>query len=126
MWRRGCSREGGWRRLPGRGVLDQSRVTPEAPLGLGVGPHLPGLRARRKAVWLEQNKMSHPSHENVLHLRMCFVSSKTQGFFIPAFQMAKGRFLKWRLPRELGCTGLGSPGQGATGGRGGTGRVGLY
>lgn len=52
-----------------------------------------------------------------------FVSSKTQGFFIPASQMGKRRFLKWRFPSESGCAGLGSPGQGAVGGAG---RADLY
>lgn len=55
-----------------------------------------------------------------------FVSSKTQGFFILASQMGKGRFLKWRFPSESVCMGLGSPGQGAAGGRGGAGQADLY
>ena len=55
-----------------------------------------------------------------------FVSSKTQGFFILASQVGKGRFLKWRFPSESVCMGLGSPGQGAAGGRGGAGRADLY
>lgn len=86
---------------------------------------MPCLRVRRKAVWLEQSKISHPSHEDVLHLHM-FVSSKTQGLFIPASQKGKGRFLKWRIPSESGCMGLESPGQGAGSGCGGAGRANLY
>lgn len=31
----GLLRRGGWRKIPRRSVLDQSRVTPEAPLGRG-------------------------------------------------------------------------------------------
>ena len=91
VWRRGCSREGGWR-LPGRGVLDQSRVTPEAPRGLGVGPRLPSLRARRKAMWLEQSKMSHPSHKNVLHLRMSLCPQRPEGFLFLLSRWQRGGF----------------------------------
>ena len=37
----------GWGRLPGRAVLAQSWVAPEAQPGLEVGPGLPCLRDRR-------------------------------------------------------------------------------
>lgn len=88
----GAALEGAWRKIPGRGILEQSRVTPEAPLGLGVESDLPCLRTRRKAVWLEQSKMSHPSHENVLHFRMCLCPPRPKGFLFLLPRWERGGF----------------------------------